>query len=60
MEAASKRDEKSTSFIAKVKAIFPSPVSHQSQSNDIIAHDAEPGFQGTHKESRLCVSQIAA
>jgi hypothetical protein len=30
MEAASKRDEKATSFISKVKSIFPTPVSHLS------------------------------
>ena len=30
MEAASKKDEKSTSFIAKVKSIFPTPVSNLS------------------------------
>ena len=60
MEAASKKDEKSMGTLSKVNTAFMYPVSYLSESDDSTTHDTDPGFQGTHKESKLRDSQIAA
>ena len=60
METASKKDEKSMGALSKVNTVFMSPVSHLSESDDSIVHDAEPGLQGTHNDSKLRDSQLTA
>ena len=57
---AAQKDEKTTTFLSKIKSVFKAPVSCQSYSGSPTVHNAEPGTQGTRKESKLRDSSITA
>ena len=61
LATASMIDSQSRTVLSKMKLKFPASVSYLSYLNDSIAHNTAPGTtQGTHSESKLRDSQIAA
>ena len=60
LKNAAEKDNKTTTFLSKVKSAFKTPVSHLSFSDYPTVHNAELASQRSRKECKLCDSSIAS